>query len=392
MHCHPSILREQRMSAQQAGPPSVSFHGFERRYAGWGDAVVDTVRDVADGDEFILKSRVAELERQVAARVGVGHAVAVGSGTGALLIAMSALGIGPGDEVVTPAFSFISSASAVALLGATPVFADVDLHTALLDVDAAATAVSDSTRAVLPVHLFSCVAPMNDFRALATRHGLALIEDSAVALGATIDGLPAGRHGDVAVFSFYPGKPVGGIGDSGMIVTADDATAVLCRMRRNHGQDTSTRFLHHSLGWNCRMDEISAGFLLMRLAHLDDWLRRRRALAEAYNTLLAPIAPEIVTPPDGFEGRAVYTYVVRAQRREQLREYLLQRGVETAVYYPRPLHLQPVFAALGHRIGDFPVAERLGRECLALPLYPEMADSEAEYVACSVAEFYRRWP
>ena len=376
------------MSAVGLDEPMVPFHAFDRRYAAWGDEILEVVREVAESDELILKSKVAQLEHRVAARVEREHAVAVGSGTGALVIALSALGIGPGDEVVTPAFSFISSASAVALVGATPVFADVDFETGLLDVEAAGAAMTDATRAVMPVHLFSCVAPMKEFRALATGRGVALIEDSAVALGATTDGRPAGGSGDVAVFSFYPGKPVGGIGDSGIIVTDDATIATLCRMRRNHGQDTTTRFLHHSLGWNSRMDEVCAAFLLRRLPHLDAWLDRRRALAEAYQALLEPLEPEVARPPGTFSGRAVYTYVIRAPRREELREHLRRRGVETVVYYPRPLHLQPVFSELGYRPGDFPVAERLARECLALPLYPEMADSELEYVARGVTEFY----
>lgn len=368
---------------------TVPFHAGARRYGPWADDVVDVVREVALLDEFILKSSVAKLERLIASRVGREHAVATSAGTSALTLALSALSIGGGDEVVTPAFSFIASAGAIALVGATPVFADVDYDTCMLDLDAAAAAVTGATRALLPVHLFNCGPPMAAYRRLATRFGLGLVEDSAVSLGAEIDGAPAGSYGDVAVFSFYPGKPLGGIGDGGMIVTDDAVIASLCRMRRNHGQDPSTRFLHHSIGWNSRMDEICAAFLLRRLPHLAPWLDRRRALANAYNTLLEPLAPELLTPPGGFEKRAVYTYVVRAQRREELCEHLRGSGIETMVYYPRPLHLQPVFAGLGHRAGEFPNAERLARECVALPLYPEMADSEVEYVASSVSEFYR---
>jgi dTDP-4-amino-4,6-dideoxygalactose transaminase len=177
-----------------------------------------------------------------------------------------------------------------------------------------------------------------------------------------------------------------------MVVTDDADTAALCRMARNHGQTPSARFLHHSIGVNSRMDEISAAFLLRRLEHFDGWLERRRALATAYNTLLAPLAPEVRTPPDGFDERAVYMYVIRAGQREALREHLLSCGVETGLYYPRPLHLQPVFAALGHSPGAFPVSEHLADVSLALPLYPEMADSEVEYVAGCVADFYGARP
>jgi dTDP-4-amino-4,6-dideoxygalactose transaminase len=375
-------------SVQTAAGGEIAFHGWDRRYAGWGDTVLEVVREVADSDEFILKSRAAALERAVADLVGVEHAVAVGSGTGALVLALSALGVGPGDEVVTPAFSFISSASAVALAGANPVFADVDYDTAVLDPAAAETAVGPATRAVLPVHLFNLAAPMREFTELGRRHGVYVVEDSAVSLGATVAGAPAGGHGDAGVFSFFPGKPLGGIGDAGMVVTSDAGLAAQVRMGRNHGQDTQTRFLHHAIGWNSRMDEITAAFLLRRLPHLPGWLDRRRQLAAAYNHALAGLAPDLLTPPGGFAGRSVYSYVVRARRRAELREHLARCGVQTAVYYPRPLHLQPVFAHLGHRPGDFPVAERLAAECLALPLYPELTDAEVAHVARCVTDFY----
>jgi dTDP-4-amino-4,6-dideoxygalactose transaminase len=367
---------------------TVPFFGYQRRYRDWVDQVVDVVASVGATDEFILKSRVAGLETRIAGRVGVPHAIACASGTGALTLALTAMGIGRGDEVVTPAFSFISSASTIALVGATPVFADVDLDTATLDPETAEAAITDATRALLPAHLFSCTAPMARLRALTDRRGLRLVEDSAVSLGAVVDGLPAGRHGDAGIFSFFPGKPLGGVGDAGMVVTHDEGLATACRMLRNHGQDLEVRFLHHMVGFNCRMDEITAGFLLRRLLHLDCFLEARRRLAELYERRLRPLAPAVVPPPPVFARRAAYTYVVRATNRDALRRHLSERGVETAVYYPRPLHLQPAFAHLGYGPGDFPVAERLARECLALPLYPEMDPAEVERVADTVAEFY----
>lgn len=190
------------------------------------------------------------------------------------------------------------------------------------------------------------------------------------------------------MYSFFPAKPVGGIGDAGMIVTDDPELGREVRMLRNHGQSLTTRFLHHKVGFNSRMDEITAGFLLRRLPHLDDFLATRRRLAEEYDERLAPLAPDVLTPLPGYEGRAVYTYVVRAARRDRLREHLAADGIETVVYYPKPLHLQPAFAGLGHRPGDFPVAEKLAEECVALPLHPGMPAGAIARVTDSIARFY----
>jgi len=372
---------------------TLTYHGWDRRYgAAAADEVLAVVREVAESDEFILKSRALALETAIAARTGSAHAVACASGTGALTLVLTALGIGPGEEVITPAFSFVASASPIALVGAKPVFADVDEDTATLDPAAAAAAVTVRTRAVLPAHLFSCAAPMASLRALADRHGLALVEDSAVSLGALVDGRAAGRHGDAGVFSFYPGKPLGGIGDGGMVITDSEPLATAVRMLRNHGQDLAVRFLHHRVGFNCRMDELVAGYLLRALPRLDGALASRRALASRYESRLRPLVPDVVPPPAGFggrfDGRSVYSYVVRAADRERLRAHLLRRGVQTAVYYPRPLHLQPVFASLGYRAGAFPVAERLAATSLALPLYPGLTPSEVDRVCDAIAEWY----
>jgi dTDP-4-amino-4,6-dideoxygalactose transaminase len=367
---------------------TIAYFDYARRYRDWVEDVVDIVRAVAEGEELILKSRVARLEQAIAQRVGARHAVAVASGTGALTVVLTALGIGPGAEVVTPAFSFVSSASAIALCGARPVFADVDEQTAMLDVGAAEAAITGATRAILPAYLFSCAPPMARLRELADRRELRLVEDSAVALGASVDGLPAGRHGDAGVYSFFPAKPLGGIGDGGMIVTDDGELARTCRMLRNHGQDLDTRFLYHLVGFNCRMDEIVAEFLLRRLPLLDGFLRERRRLAERYQQGLRDLAPAVLLPPGGFASRSVYTYVIRVRDRQALREHLARNGVETAIYYPRPLHLQPAFARLGHRPGSFPVAERLAEECLALPLHPEMDPGAVERVVAEVTRFY----
>jgi dTDP-4-amino-4,6-dideoxygalactose transaminase len=370
----------------------LSFHGWSQRYGDEADRIVDLVREIGESDEFILKSRVAALEEDITALVGVSNAIACANGTSALTLVLTALGIGRGDEVITPAFSFISSASTIALTGARPVFADVDADTATLSPEAAEAGIGPATRALLPAHLFSCAADMAALERLTRAHDLLLVEDSAISLGATVLGRPAGTYGNAGVFSFFPGKPLGGIGDAGMVVTDDDQLALTVRMLRNHGQRPGSRFLHELVGFNCRMDELTAGFLRHRLRHHDGVLEARRDRARWYEERLRLLAPDLVPPPPDYTGRAVYHYVVRAQRRTALREHLARCGVETVVYYPRPLHLQPVFAGLGHRAGEFPVAERLAEECVALPLRPELARSDIDYIADAIAEFYGRHP
>ncbi|GAB3862782.1 hypothetical protein GCM10029963_69800 [Micromonospora andamanensis] len=281
---------------------AVPYFDYPTRYAGWTEDVLDAVREVGESDEFILKSRVAALETAVARRTGAAEAIAVASGTGALTVILTAMDIGPGDDVVTPAFSFISSASTVALRGARPVFADVDYDTAMLTVATVEAVRTTASRAVVPAYLFASSPDMPALRALADRHSMRLIEDSAVALGGQVAGRPAGRHGDAGVYSFFPGKPLGGIGDAGMIVTDDPELATTCRMLRNHGQDLNVRFLHHLVGFNSRMDEVTALFLLRRLPHLDQFLAERRRLARQYGALLREAAPVVLTPPGTSPG------------------------------------------------------------------------------------------
>lgn len=355
--------------------------------AGLAELVLSLVKDVADSDEFILKSRVSALEAAVRELTGARHAIATASATGSLTLVLTALDLERDDEVITPAFSFVSTASTVALCGARPILADVEEHSLALDPTELERALSPRTRAVVPAYLFAGEPNMPAITELSRRAGITVIEDSAIALGATSAGRPAGRWGEVGVYSFFPAKPAGGIGDAGMVVTDDDELAHLMRMLRNHGQDLNERFLHHLVGFNCRMDEISAAFVLDKLPALPQLLDRRRALAHAYGEGLDGI--EGVRLPTGpFDDRSVYTYVIRVPERDALRRHLAQAGVGTAVHYPRPLHLQPAFAHLGYREGDFPVAERVAAEVLTLPLYPSMTVDDVHHVCSSIARFH----
>ena len=367
---------------------TIPFFDYRATFAPDRDLILRIVADVGASDSFILKDRVAEFERMIRETVGAEHAVAVASGTSALTLSLAAMGVKPGVDVLTPAFSFIVSASAIVHLGARPVFVDVDPETCTIDPEQAEAALTPRTRVVVPVHLFSCLADMAALRKLAARYDLCVLEDSAVALGARTEAGFAGTHGDVGVFSFFPLKPLGGIGDGGMIVTNDDALGTRCRMLRNHGQDGVYRFLHHHLGFNSRMDEIMAAYLGHRFQHMQRFIEQRAQRAAWYDEQLAGCAPRLTTPPTTPYHRVYYAYVVQAEDRDRLRAYLAERGIETQVYYPKPLPLQPAFAALGHRPGDFPVAEKLSRRTLALPFYPDMPRKHVERVCETIRDFY----
>ncbi|WP_265445365.1 DegT/DnrJ/EryC1/StrS family aminotransferase [Flexivirga meconopsidis] len=367
---------------------TVPYFDWSSRFADDASAIVDLVRRVAIEDRFILGPAVARLEAAIAERTGAAHVIATANGTAALVLALRALGIGPGQSVVTPAYSFISSASTVAQVGARPIFADVDEATMALDPDAADAACEADTAALLPAYLYSHAPDLPRLTEIASFHGLSVIEDSAVALGTQVAGVPAGRHGDMGVFSFFPAKPAGGIGDGAVLLTDDERLARTAVMLRNHGQQPGERFVHRLIGYNARMDELTAEFVLRRLDNLDEILRRRRRVADLYRERLSDLTPLLTVPTCDLRDRAVYTYPVRCADRDRLRAYLRRNGIETKVYYPRPLPLQPVFAHLGYRAGQFPVAERLCRETFTLPLHPRMADSTAEFVCDAIRRFF----
>ncbi|HEV7806217.1 MAG TPA: DegT/DnrJ/EryC1/StrS family aminotransferase [Solirubrobacteraceae bacterium] len=367
--------------------PQVAYYDFPLRAAADRQAVKDLLREVAASGEFILKRRVQEFEQQLCAQIGVAHAVCVSSGTSAIHVAIAALGAGPGDEVLTPAFSFHSSATPIALLGAKPVFVDVGKDF-LVDPERIADAATQRTRGIVPVHLFSAMADMPAIASLARGSGWWVLEDSAIALGMSWDDVAAGRWGDLGLFSFHPAKPLPGVTDGAAIVTDDEELAQRCRMLRNHGQDGVTRFLHHLVGFNARMDDVNAGLLSRRLRGYREWTIVRREIARRYDEAFADLTPALCTPSTTPCERVYYTYVVRSPERDALERHLAASGIETVVYYPRPLHLQRSFAFLGHREGDFPNAERAAREALALPLYPSMPAGDVDRVVDAVRAFH----
>ena len=334
------------------------------------------VRAVMARGQYVLGPNVRALEAEIAAYCGVQHAVAVGSGTDALVIALRAAGIGPGDEVVTTPFSFIATASAIALCGAQPVFADIDPRTYNLAPNTIEAVLSPRTRAVVPVHLFGQPADMPAIAAICRSHRLALIEDAAQAFGAGIDGRKSGALGNAGCFSFYPSKNLGAFGDGGMIVTDDDALAGQARALADHGRQDAQRF--STLGYNSRLDEMQAAVLRVKLKRIDEFNAARRRHAQAYNARLTH--PGLVRPAEDGVGLHVYhQYTLRCGLRDELRRALGTAGIASGVYYPIPLHRQQPYADRYRRV-SLPVAEQAARQVISLPMSPLLQESQIDHI------------
>jgi len=335
------------------------------------------VLQVLASGKFILGPNVTVFEQEVAAYVGVKYAIGVASGTDALIIALRATGIGPGDEVIVPAYSFFATAGAVLTVGACPVFVDIDPKTYLIDVAQVEAAIGPHSRAILPVHLYGQPADMDELCALAGKHGLRLIEDNAQGFGAMYKGCKTGSFGDLGCLSFFPTKNLGGYGDGGMVTTNDDALAEKVRMLRAHGW--KKKYYPEMLGYNSRLDELQAAILRVKLKYVDGWNQRRRELAHQYTHHLAGIG--LVGPVEAPGRSHVYhLYIVSPPDRERIQQRLKEAGVASEVYYPQPLHLAEPCRKLGWQPGNFPVSEQASMHTLALPLYPEMSEDQLNQV------------
>lgn len=360
--------------------------GFELKtqYASLREEIEAAVSEVLAGGGYILGPRVREIETRIAALVGVSGAVGVGNGTDALHLALRALQIGPGDEVITTPFTFVATTEAIGMVGAKPVFADIDLATFNIDPASVEAAVTERTRAILPVHLYGQPAQMEPLREIADRHGLAIVEDCAQAIGASYRGRPVGGIGDVGCFSFFPTKNLGCAGDGGMATTDDQELYGRLEMLRRHGG--RVKYHHSELGLNSRLDEIQAAILLVKEPHLSAWNEARRALASRYNELLADVEG-VITPTEIDGVHAVYhQYTVRVEERDAVQQRLKDAGVGTAVYYPVPLHEQEVHAGLGYAHGDFPKSEEAARTALSLPMFPELTHDQQDRVVEALAK------
>jgi dTDP-4-amino-4,6-dideoxygalactose transaminase len=339
------------------------------------------VHSVLKSGAFVLGPEVQQFEAEVGKYLGVKHAIGLNSGTDALVIGLRAMGIKPGDEVITSSFSFFATAEAIEIIGAKTVFVDIDPETFNLDVGQIEGKLTKKTKAILPVHLYGQPADMDPIRDVAARHGLVVIEDAAQAHAARYKGRPAGSLGDLACFSFYPSKNLGAYGEGGIVLTSRDDLAERLRLLRNWGE--RTKYEHLVLAFNARLQGLQGAILRVKLRHLEDWTERRRRHAARYHELLADAGLEL--PIEMPYARHVYhLYTVRARDRSALQAALKAADVQTGLHYPKPVHLQPAYAHLGYRAGAFPVSEALAAEVLSLPMFPELTGGQIEAVAAAV--------
>lgn len=345
---------------------------------------IDTaIQEVLNSARFILGPNEKTFEQEVANYLGVKHAIGVASGTDALVIALRGLGIGPGDEVIVPAYSFFATAGTVMTVGAKPVFVDINPETYLIDTQQIENAITPRTRAILPVQLYGQPADMDEIHAIAARHGLKVIEDNAQAFGATYKEKRTGTLGDMGCLSFFPSKNLGAYGDGGMVTTDDDALAEQVTMLRTHGW--KKKYFPEVLGYNSRLDELQAAILRVKLKHVDEWNARRQEIADIYTHQLIESG---VTPPRTAADRThvFHLYIIRAKKRDALKESLQEQGIASEIYYPQPIHLAEPCRASGWQEGSLPVSEQASRETLALPLYPEMTGEQITEVVTAVIE------
>ena len=363
----------------------VPFLNLAAQHAALKDQILPAVEQVLAGAHYLLGPNVAAFEQELAAFCGARFGIGVNSGSDALTLALRALDIGPGDEVITTPFTYIAPAESIHQMGARIVFADIDPRTFLIDPRDVAKRITARTKAILPVHLFGQAAPLEELRAAIGSRDIALVEDCAQAIGATYRGAGVGTLGRLGCFSFYPTKNLGADGDGGMMVTNDEALAKKLRMLRVHGIER--RYFHDLHGFNSRLDEIQAAILRVKLPHLNRWNQRRAEIAAHYSAAFAGLPVEIPVMSPG-NSHIYHVYALLADRRDALQQFLADNGVPTIIYYPQPLHLQKVYADYGWSEGDFPVAEAVSRRILPLPMYPELTDEQVDHVRNSVVKFF----
>jgi dTDP-4-amino-4,6-dideoxygalactose transaminase len=352
--------------------------------------IESALRRVLDTNSFILGDEVASFEKEIAEYCGTKHAIGCASGSDALLLALMAFDVKTGDEVITTPYSFFATVSAITRLGAVPVFVDIDPFTFNLDISKIEAKITERTKAIQPVHLYGQCAEMAELRKIVARYSIAIVEDAAQAIGAEENGKRAGGMSEIGCFSFYPSKNLGGMGDGGMMTTENDELAEKLRALRVHGSEE--RYYHKWVGLNSRLDGFQGATLRVKLPHLDSWTEKRKLNADRYSQLFtdAGLTEQISLPFERKNCRHIYNqYVIRVpQRRDELRMFLAENEIGTDIYYPVPLHLQECFKYLGKRSGDFPESERAAAETMALPIYPELAPIQQEFVVDTIARFF----
>jgi dTDP-4-amino-4,6-dideoxygalactose transaminase len=355
--------------------------------------VESAVAEVLQSQRFILGPKVEECEEAIARYCGCPHAIGMSSGSDALLACLMAENIGPGDEVITTPYTFFATVGAIARVGATPVFIDIDPQTYNLDVNEIESKITKQTRAIIPVHLYGQMADMDVVMSVARKYGFIVIEDAAQAIGAQYKGRSAGSIGHYGCFSFFPSKNLGAAGDGGMVVTQDSDRADKLKCLRSHG--SKPKYHHKIIGGNFRLDALQAAIVTVKLKYLDQWTAARQRNAKNYSELLsdalAPLSDQsfapVTIPPVKTDRHIFNQYVIRTSRRDQLQDWLKQKKIETEIYYPVPMHLQECFSYLGHKVGAFPESERAANETLALPIYPELSADQINYVVDSIRDF-----
>ncbi|KKR32876.1 MAG: Glutamine-scyllo-inositol transaminase [Candidatus Gottesmanbacteria bacterium GW2011_GWC2_39_8] len=348
----------------------------------------EAIAGVVGRADFILGDEVEKFEKEFARYLGVKHCIGMGSGSHAILLALRVLGVGPGDEVITVPNTFISTILPILELGARPVLIEINPDTYQMDPERLRKAINKKTKVILPVHLYGCPAPMREIMEIAKKKHVSVLEDACQAHGSLINKKKCGRFGDLAAFSFYPGKNLGAYGDAGCVVTDNSTLANKLRAMRNIGQ--TEKYKHNIFGYNSRLDTIQAAVLSVKLKHLDNWNKKRRKIAALYDKLLASSPVVLPKIPDGNLSN-FHLYVIRAKKRDQLLQFLHKNGVGAGVHYPIPVHLQKgVKDILGYKNGDFPVTEKYAKEILSLPLYPEMQENEVEYIVNIIKDFNKK--
>lgn len=363
----------------------VPFLNLGAQYAALKHQLLPAVEQALASAHYILGPNVAAFEQEVAAYAGARFGIGVNSGSDAITLALRALEIGPGDEVITTPFTYIAPAESIHQMGAKIVFADIEPRTFLIDPTDVARKITARTKAIIPVHLFGQAAALEPLQALTEPRSIHIVEDCAQAIGATYRGRPVAGLGRLGCFSFYPTKNLGADGDGGMLVTNDEVLAKRLKMLRVHGIER--RYFHDLHGFNSRLDELQAAILRVKLPHLNAWNERRRQIAARYSDGLGALPVELPVTAPGNE-HVFHVYAILTDRRDALQQSLADAGVPTLIYYPRPLHLQKVYEDLGYREGDFPVAEAVSKRILPLPMYPELTDEQVDYVVAKIREFF----
>ena len=371
------------MAESKTSEQPIAALDLRAQHAGIAEEIRTAIEEVLQLQRFILGPQGAALEQELARVSGTRFAVGVASGTDALILALHVCGVGPGDEVIVPTFTYVATADSVSLLGAKPVFTDILPGTFNMDPAQVEARITPRTKAIIPVHLYGQPADMDPILEIARRRGVRVIEDNAQAVAASYRGRPTGSMGDAGCLSFYPTKNLGAYGDGGMIVTNSEELAARLRSLRMHGT-RKHKYVSEEQGWNSRLDEIQAAVLRVKLRHLEGWTAARQARAARYSALLSGV--EDVTVPEVAPGceHVYHQYTIRVRNRDHVQRVLAERGIATTVYYPVPLHLQPMYTSVGHKRGDFPTSEKAADEVLCLPIYPELTAEQVERVAAAV--------